>query len=355
MLSGSPQLSRTVLISSLLLWGPAALAQARPAWVDPPGQSALPDSAAPFEPEPGASLAATVQPQSPGQVQTGDDLASSAERKTVAEPEAVAPRQAARSPQRTARVIYQLTSREQAARDLAITYLDRWSAPNGLSLALASAFYAPTVMFHGQMRSLPSVLAEKRRIAERWPDRSYHYRPETTQVACETRRAMCTVWSIFDYSATNPGDGRRSRGIGDHELVVSFSGGRPVIVAESSRVLRRGAVSGLVLRTSASADEAGAVEDLVERDDPTSVGATAAAHAGGAPFDACREAIATAARPYGGTRVSLAPAGTAAPRTLGTSLTFDARVEYRTGSRQEVRNSRVTCRLGEDGRVIAIQ
>jgi hypothetical protein len=354
MLSGSPQLSRTVLISSLLLWGPAALAQARPAWVDPPGQSALPDSAAPFEPEPGTSLAATVQPQSPGPVQTGDDLASSAERKTVAEPEAVAPRQSARSPQRTARVIYQLTSREQAARDLAITYLDRWSAPNGLSLALASAFYAPTVMFHGQMRSLPSVLAEKRRIAERWPDRSYHYRPETTQVACETRRAMCTVWSIFDYSATNPGDGRRSRGIGDHELVVSFSGGRPVIVSESSRVLRRGAGSGLVVRTSASADEAGAVEDL-ERDDPTSVGAAESTRTGEATFDACREAIATAARPYGGTRVSLAPAGTAAPRTLGTSLTFDARVEYRTGSRQEVRNSRVTCRLGEDGRVIAIQ
>lgn len=267
----------------------------------------------------------------------------------------MAPLQSARSLERTAGVIYQLTSRERAARDLAFTYLDQWSAPNGMTLASASSFYAPAVMFHGQMRSLPSLLAEKRRFAERWPDRSYHYRPETTQVACEAQRAICTVWSIFDFSAINPGDGRRSRGIGDHEIVVSFSGGKPLIVSESSRVLRRGAVSGLVLRTSASADEARAVGNLVERYDPTSTDVSASAHSGEAAFDACREAIATAARPYGGTRVSLAHADAVAPGSIRTSLTVDARVEYRTGSRREVRNSRVTCRLGEDGRVVAIQ
>jgi hypothetical protein len=86
------------------------------------------------------------------------------------------------------------------------------------------------------------VLAEKRRFAARWPQRTYRYRPETTMVACESGGARCTVWAIFDFSAASSDQDRHSLGIGEHELVVSLSSGRPVIVSETSRVLHRGAV-----------------------------------------------------------------------------------------------------------------
>jgi hypothetical protein len=128
----------------------------------------------------------------------------------------------------------------QAARDLAYEYLSLWSAPNQRALASAPSFYGRTVTFHGRTRTLSSVLAEKRRFAERWPDRSYRYRPETTRVACEFGRSRCTVWSIFDFSAAHPREGRRSVGVGEHELVITFSGGRSMIAAENSRVLHRG-------------------------------------------------------------------------------------------------------------------
>jgi hypothetical protein len=130
-----------------------------------------------------------------------------------------------------------ITRNEQAARNLAFAYLGLWSAPNTVALASASSFYGPTVRFHGRTRTLGSVLAEKRRFAERWPDRSYRYRPETTQVACEADGAHCTVWSMFDYSASNPRQGRRSRGIGEHELVVDLSSEQPVIASENSRLV----------------------------------------------------------------------------------------------------------------------
>ena len=164
-----------------------------------------------------------------------------------AEPHDVAPPRvaaglAAQPTLQKASVIYRLTPREQAARDLAFAYLKLWSAPNRVALASASSFYGPTVRFHGRKRTLGSVLAEKRRFAERWPDRTYRYRPETTQVACEARGAQCIVWSMFDFSASDPRRRRRSRGIGEHELVVNLSSGRPVIASENSRVLRRGAV-----------------------------------------------------------------------------------------------------------------
>jgi len=48
------------------------------------------------------------------------------------------------------------------------------------------------------------------------------------------------VLATFEFSAGNSLQGRRSLGIGEHELVVSFSSDRPVITSEDSRVVIRG-------------------------------------------------------------------------------------------------------------------
>jgi hypothetical protein len=192
--------SSTALLSCLLLSGVSPVAQAKPAWVDPPTDP--------------ADIAAAGYSASP---------------------------ESARPPVEGAWESNQSTLSAQDAQAFAVDYLDLWSAPNRLSLAAASSFYGPTVMFHGRERTLGSVLAEKRRFTERWPQRNYRYRPGTTMVACESDGSRCTVWAIFDFSAAGSGQDRRSRGIGEHELVVSLSGGKPVIVAETSRVLQRGA------------------------------------------------------------------------------------------------------------------
>jgi hypothetical protein len=222
MLWGRCRASGLTLVAGLLLLGPAALAQGSRAWVDPPG-----DPTAAPQPEPGRDgPVATSAMRAPP---PGDAAATGR----------IAPPQPARP---AAAVTYQLTPREKAARDLAFSYLDLWSAPNPVTLAAAASFYGEQVLFHGRVRDFGSVLAEKRRFAQRWPDRAYRYRRDTTQVACESGGVRCTVWSLFDFAAGNPDQGRRSRGIGEHELVVSFLSHKPVIVSETSRVLRRGAV-----------------------------------------------------------------------------------------------------------------
>jgi hypothetical protein len=192
MVSRSAAASVLTLLSGFMLWMPAAFAQGKPAWVDPPTmETPAPEDVAP--PHSGQPLSA-------------------------ADP----------------------MSREQVARDLAYRYLNLWSAPNDVALSSAASFYGPVVLFHGRRRTLSSVLAEKHRFAERWPVRTYRYRPQTTQVACEASGERCTVWSMFDFSAASPRHHRRSRGIGEHELIVGFSPERPVIVSETSRVIRRG-------------------------------------------------------------------------------------------------------------------
>ena len=193
--------------------------------------------------------------------------------------------------------------------------------PNPVALASAASFYEASVKFHGHPRTLASVLAEKRRFAERWPNRDYRYRPGTTAVGCDAHGPYCTVWAIFDFAATGPGGLRRSVGIGEHELVVSFAGNTPAIVAENSRVLRRGVVHPEALLGGPPSDEAGPRSDS------------------SAALAACERALAEAARPYGGTQVSLADVE---PETTGShlmALRFWAHIEYRDGERRQVRSA----------------
>jgi hypothetical protein len=135
-----------------------------------------------------------------------------------------------------------LSTREQDARKLVIRYLDMWSTVNDVALQAAPQFYGSTVEFHGRKISLQALLTEKRRFMQRWPERVYSYRRETMTVRCELSGVSCQVRSVFDFDASNPKLGRRSGGIGTHEVVVSFAADRPLITSENSRLLGRGSI-----------------------------------------------------------------------------------------------------------------
>jgi hypothetical protein len=127
-----------------------------------------------------------------------------------------------------------------AAQQLAIDYLGYWSGPNAVAVGSTPDFYASRVLFHGRSMSARALAEEKRRFVQRWPQRYYTPRLETMRTSCDPARDVCTVRTVFDFTALNPAQGARSRGTADLELGVSFSGGHPVIAFESSHVLRRG-------------------------------------------------------------------------------------------------------------------
>jgi hypothetical protein len=101
-------------------------------------------------------------------------------------------------------------------------------------------FYASRVEFHGRPMSARALFEEKRRFVRRWPVRAYTPRLGSMQVECEPAPETCTVRTVFDFTAISPERGRRSDGVARLELELSFAGGRPAIVAETSRVLSRG-------------------------------------------------------------------------------------------------------------------
>ena len=144
-------------------------------------------------------------------------------------------------PRRTPQAPTQVAGRqaqERAAENLALDYLDAWSEPNSAALDLTRDFYGSRVLFHGREMSAGALFEEKRRFAQRWPERTYRAYPETVQTDCDGARDLCTVRAGFDFMAQNPGSGRRSAGRGTLQLIVSFAGDRPLIVSENSWIGR---------------------------------------------------------------------------------------------------------------------
>ncbi len=260
-----------------VLVGSAALGQTSGAWVDPPADLFAPASQAsepspavqanlPYmetasvpiiaAPSPEAAPTSSLSPlrlkpetrtvrhsveqlEQQSQVAPSPPVPRQQIMQTASEPAAV-PTSISHTAGRTSPIRIRPSSRQQDAQRLAITYLKLWSSSNRQALQTTPQFYNSSVRFHGKRMSFGELLAQKRRFAQSWPDRSYHYRPDTMNMRCTPGGNTCTVRSTFDFVAANAKLDRRSRGAGTHELVVSFEGDRPVIISENSRVLSRG-------------------------------------------------------------------------------------------------------------------
>lgn len=262
-----PLLATTAL--ALLALSLPAVAQQGAGWVDPPAKAADAPAAKPAvkpaEPAPAAQPEAAAPARRETRSATVD--ASRAARGTRrAGEERQARRQAAREAemrsQRSARVappVFSVPPREApsmarsepdprfsewagTAQRLSEAYLDSVSSPGDGMAAAAPRFYGSQVRFHGRTMSLAALMAEKRRFARRWPERRYEPQGEP-KVSCNAATQSCLVRTVHEFSAGSPGRGARSQGVAELMLTVSFAGGRPIIVEESSRVLRRGALS----------------------------------------------------------------------------------------------------------------
>ncbi len=127
--------------------------------------------------------------------------------------------------------------RVEAAQALAMDYLSVVSSPGEAMVGATPRFYGTRVRFYGRPTTIAGLLDEKRGFVRRWPERRYAARAFSTR--CSPDGATCIVRAIVDFRAANPQRGAVSRGASELVLEVSFAGQRPVIVAESGRVLHR--------------------------------------------------------------------------------------------------------------------
>ena len=278
--------SAAALIAALL--APGIAAAQPPGWIDPPSKdSAAKDSAAkepsgkdssvkgarpagtassapsaPAADEAPAAKRSVASGKPPAETKPPADSKASAQSRPAATAEAraahaephrhrvvrAAPARTARPPETFAQGAPALPpdpearsgERGDTARHLASAYLASLSAPNAVTIAAAPRFYADRIQFHGRTMTLSALMQEKRRFTQRWPERRYVPDTGAMRTACDAATATCTVRTPLVFSASNRARGARSTGVAELVMTVSFAGGRPVIVAESSRVLRRG-------------------------------------------------------------------------------------------------------------------
>lgn len=238
------------------------------AWVDPPAQTtpmpaapadalppatspARPQTASPVPPPRPADATSSVTPSrpqtaSPAPSRPAEGTASADPPRREPPPPApvrVRPGHVPGLPQEAQRRAPRgdrLAHREGLAQALAVDYLEFWSAPNAVALETTPSFYAPVVFFHGREMSARALFEEKRRFVRRWPERRYRPRQNTMLVTCDPSGRLCTVRTVFDFTAASPDRGRRSQGSAVLQLGVSLAGDRPVIVSETSWVIGRG-------------------------------------------------------------------------------------------------------------------
>ncbi|MCJ2084348.1 hypothetical protein [Methylobacterium sp. J-090] len=254
---GSYSVWSAALIGLAWFAGPAT-AQSRPGWVDPPARTepkgeAKGDAKADI----GAPAAGSARPDTSVEVEPSTPAAArraahpSRQRTSVREGrrrDAGTNGRAIRPLSRTPALAAPATPMASADRfpewaaaasRLSDDYLDSVSAPGLGMVTAAPRFYAERVRFHGRMLSLAALMDEKRRFVARWPERRYDPQSGATRTACNAATATCIVQTTFDYRAENPGKGARAQGVSELVLTLDMSGGRPVIVSETSRVLRR--------------------------------------------------------------------------------------------------------------------
>jgi hypothetical protein len=128
---------------------------------------------------------------------------------------------------------------ERRATDLVRALLREWSRPGSEALPAIEPLYAETVVYHGKSTPRDAVLRSKRRIADRWSERSYTIQPGSLTATCAKTGATCRVKGVMSWKLNDGKKANRSYGVSSIEYRVALTDGEPRIVAEARSVHER--------------------------------------------------------------------------------------------------------------------
>jgi hypothetical protein len=128
---------------------------------------------------------------------------------------------------------------ESRAADFASFYWIHVANENAEAIKYLSETYADKVEYYGKRLARGTIIAEKRRFIERWPDRNYRPRWNDTKITCEPISRQCTIEGIADFDAKNVARKRHESGRFRYSMRIEFIEDQVRIVAESSEVIER--------------------------------------------------------------------------------------------------------------------
>ena len=127
---------------------------------------------------------------------------------------------------------------ERRAASFVTAQVSGWSSANAIDLASLASVYADEILYYGSRKSRQAVLLDKRRLLERWPERSYHVQPGSITVQCVAN--VCKVGGMTDWQTRSAPRATAASGTAHFEYEVALSGDAFSILSEDSSVVRRG-------------------------------------------------------------------------------------------------------------------
>lgn len=125
------------------------------------------------------------------------------------------------------------TSPERRATDFVRSLLAHWSKPSAEALPLIEGLYADTVVFQGKRTPKNELLSTKRRVADRYSQRTYTIQPGSLSASCARGGATCRVKGVMSWRLYDANTANSVRGVSTVEYRVALVGEAPQIVAES--------------------------------------------------------------------------------------------------------------------------
>ncbi len=129
---------------------------------------------------------------------------------------------------------------DEVARLFANSYFAHWSETNEDALRYFGDVYAESITFFDRQVQRTVLLNEKRKYAERWPERIYTARPSTIKTNCTSETSKCTITGQVEWDCRNPPENQHSVGLANFtlQIVISQVGG-VTVAGEWSTVVSR--------------------------------------------------------------------------------------------------------------------
>ena len=118
-------------------------------------------------------------------------------------------------------------------------FLTAWTGGSNIASRDVDRFYEPTVLYYGRSETRSQVLAEKRFVAKRWPDRAYRLLPGSAHSGCNPAHTRCNVTAVLTWRAENPARATRSFGAATVALDLVRDGAVLKIAHEDGHTLIR--------------------------------------------------------------------------------------------------------------------
>jgi hypothetical protein len=123
------------------------------------------------------------------------------------------------------------------ARSFVSTIQSKWSDASSSGLGWLNSLYANEVDYYGTRLSRDSVLADKRRFAERWPERAYRIQTNSMKAQCSA--SECVVTGNIEWEARSLSRKAISSGTASFSYVLIPSGATFLIRLSKRRKLPR--------------------------------------------------------------------------------------------------------------------